>query len=439
VGARYIAADYWDLLPCPFDIFGGSRARYQFYREWLTEDDVAHMFESGEFHGDFVEVPTSDWYSREDNWHKQLMQSLGWEQYLPGDKGMYEVIYRYEKGHVKTFINRGFIAQDTKLTRPTKPVFPGNVPFTDMRYIMFPMEYFGMGVAESLEQLQNDKNLVRSQHRENVDMNLNAVVKVDRNADVALDTIVFGPQALWLMENTQTDVDVWTPPDVTTQTVLQIENQIMQDMERAAGRTRYGMGQTPPHGRETATAILRLQQAGLARMDTQIRLTEAVTVRNLGMQLADILQNFLHDDIFEQIVGRPKDAVFEDTDKWDLKYRVDAQPLGASITQIKELRIEQMMRMLEIVRQIPPQMMELDPTQPFRVSYHEILYKTFQAFGFSREEVEKALPATGEGTRLGPGEQGAKPLQPGQLGTDEELAQIEAALRERSAQGQPLT
>ena len=411
VGARFIAADYWDILPCPYDVIGGMRARYQWYREFLPEDEVAHLFEDGTFEGNFDDVPKGG-VSEEEEWHKDLLREIGWEDYEVGSSGLMEVFHRFSNGHIKTIINRGYIARDTEKSTPNDAPLPYNVPFLDMRYIIFPGEYFGMGVPEALEQLQKDLQLIRSQHRENVDMTLNGIIKVNRNADVDIDDLEFYPQAIWLLENMD-DVEVYTPPDVTTQSVLAIEGQVRQDMERAAGRTRYGMGLTPTHGRETATTVMRLQQAGAARIDTQIKLTEGVSIRGLGWQLALIMQDKLNPDIFEQITGASKEVTFADTDKWELKYKVDAHPLGSSITRVKEIMSEQMLRILEIIKSIDPRLLETSPTKS-RIEYGELIKMVVKSTGLSSEEVKKIIV---------PGEA----IPPGQLGDQQDLNQLAQA------------
>ena len=429
VGARFVAADYWDLIPCPHDIIGGTQARYQWYREWMTGEELEKLFEEGVYSGDWEDVPKQGG-AVEYEWHKTLLQEVGWENYLPGEDDLHEVLHRFEDGHVLTIINRGYIARDTLTTTPDDPPLPYNVPFLDMRYIMFPKEYWGMGIPESMEQLQRDKNLIRSQHRENVDMNLNSIVKVARDGDVDLDTLEFYPGAIWMMEDPK-DVDVWSPPDVTTQSVIAIEDQIMGDMERATGRSRYSKGETPPHARETATTVMRLQQAGASRMEAQVRLTEAVTVRGLAWQLALIAESKLNKDIFEQVTGKPKKEVFVDTDKWDLKYQVDARPTGSTVAAIKELRTEQMIRVMEIIGNLDPAMPQEDPT-PFRFSYREALDRLFMSLGMTTEDVDDLLPLIEEGKPKQP----AQPIPPGAIGTDDELAQIREAGKQFGEGGQ---
>jgi hypothetical protein len=421
VGADFIAADFWDLIPCPQDVVGGNQARYQWWRQWMTTEEVKQAFEDEVFEGDWDRVPKQGG-AVDYEWHKTLLAEVGWTNYVPGEEDLHEVMYRFSDGHVITIVNRGYIVQDTLAQTPDDPPYPYNVPFLDQRYIIFPKEYWGMGIPESIEQLARDKNLIRSQHRENADMNLNSIVKVARDGDVDLDTLEFYPGAIWMMEDPK-DVEVWSPPDVTSQTVIAIENQIMEDMERATGRSRYSKGETPPHARETATTVMRLQQAGASRIEAQIRITEAVTVRGLAWQLALIASEKLDEKIFEQVTGKTKKEVFVDTDKWELKYQVDARPTGSSISAIKELRTEQLLRTLEVMKDIDPLLAQKDP-EPFRLGMRQVLHKLFMSLGMTKEEADETVPKIEKGK-----EGGAKEIGPGELGTEDELAQVEAAGR----------
>lgn len=428
IGARYITADMWDVLPNVADYRAGRNARSQWYREWMDPTEVEDMFKDKTFMGDFADVPEigsggEGGFKRE--WHKELLQDIGWENYPISEPIGYELWHRYQDGQVITIINRGYIARDTLITTPRKSYLPYNVPFTDMRYVMWPKEYWGMGIPESLEQLQKDKNLIRSQHRENIDLVLNAVMKVRRDSNIDIDDLEIYPSAI-LMVDEMDDIDIWTPQDVTSQSVIPIEGKIESEMDRATGQYRYGRGETPPHGRERATTVVKLQQAGLSRMETQIKLTELYAVRRLGYQLSMLGKHKLNKDIFEKITGSTHKAAFKDTDDFDMKYMIDAQPVGSAISQIKELRIDQMIQTMELIQGIPPAVTQDDP-EPFRIAFRKVLGSTLIALGHSRREVEEEIIPTLKGTTRQPPVTAASK---GKRGTPAEVAQIKAGMEQ---------
>jgi hypothetical protein len=431
VGANFVSADYWDLLPNPNDWMGGRHATWQWYREFMTKDAVKDLFDRGVFKGNFKDVPEvgSAYDDPEKNWHTKLLHQLGWERWVPApeDEDLWEVFHRYEDGHIITIINRGYVARDTKQTLPNgETALPYNVPFIDSKYTIFDKEYFGVGIPEIIESLQRDKNLIRSQHRDNIDLVLNAIVKVSRDGDVDLSTIEHFPGAIWLADRVE-DVVREEITDVTSSQVLSIENKIELDMDRGVGSSRFSRGEQPMHSRETATAVVRLQQASATRLDTQIRLTESAGVRGMGWQLGLLAQQELNDEIFEKIAGATKEEVFgpdNDESEWDLRFKVDAFPLGSSITAVKELQAQQMTQILEIMSQMDPQRLQLGQDKR-SLEMGTVLENTFISMGLTREEAQKLIP------KVGPEGQGA--LTPANAPNQEDLGQIEAALREEAA------
>jgi hypothetical protein len=425
VGARYLTADFWDVLPNVADYRAGRNARSQWYREWLDPAEVESMFKDGTFIGSFADIPevgsAEGGFKRE--WHKELLQEIGWENYPISEPNGMEIWNRYDDGQVITIINRGYIARDTALTTPRKKYLPYNVPFTDMRYIIWPKEYWGMGVPESLEQLQKDKDLIRSQHRENIDLVLNAVMKVKRDANIDINDLEMYPSALLMVEDMD-DIEIWTPNDVTSQSVIPIESKIETEMDRSTGLYRYGRGETPPHGRERATTVVKLQQAGLGRMETQIKLTELYAIRRMGYQLAMLGRHKLNKDIFQKVAGVSKEEAFKDTDDFDMKYLVDAQPVGSAVSQIKELRIDQMLQTLDLITKFPPAITQDDP-EPFRVAIRKVLATTLVALGHSKREVdEEILPKLAGSTTQPPIVAASR----GKRGTPDEVAALKGGL-----------
>ena len=283
-----------------------------------------------------------------------------------------------------------------------------------------------MGIPETLEQLQKDKNLIRSQHRDNIDLVLNAVMKVKRDADVDINDLELYPSAI-LMVDEMDDIDIWTPADVTSQSVIPIEGKLETEMDRATGQYRYGRGETPPHGRERAATVVRLQQAGLSRMETQIKLTELYAIRRMGYQLSMLAKHKLNKDVFQKITGVGRDEAFADTDDFDMKYMVDAQPMGSAVSQIKELRLDQMLQTLELVSGIPPALMQNDP-EPFRVALRKVMSGILLALGHSKREVdEEIIPLLGQSRGTGPP---VKAVSTGSTGSPEEVAALKGALDE---------
>ena len=426
IGGRFFAPDFWDVLPS-WRAYRAKVARHMWHREWLHIDEIAEKFESGYFTGDFDQVLGSNGQPYDSKWHTELLQEIGMEDWIPDeDSNMVEVWNRYANGEVESILNRSYIGRNTAITAPG--YLPFDHPWTDTRYIKLPKEWFGMGIPELLQFLQLDKNLLRSQHRENLDMIMNAVIKARRGAGIDIDMLEWYPGAVWMLSDLD-DVQVEQMQDAMSGIVLNLEAKLEMEMEDLSGQPRYSRGMTPPHGRETATTVARLQQAGLTRMDMQVRMTEMSQIRDLGWKLALLAKDKMHDDIFEKITrGKTKDQVFEQTDDFDLKYLVDAQPMGARITAVKELKADQMMQLFQMASQIDPALTANDPN-PYRISLRSIMEVMLKAQGLHEDIIEKTLPLVQGGPGGGMVDGKAKAVPPGTLNNPQDLAMFAEALQ----------
>lgn len=410
VGASFEAIDFFDILPPVTAYRGGAKAPWMWRREYLHKDDVAKLFEKGTFKGSIEEVPGGV-SPRDRQWHKELLAEIGWTDWRP-DKEIYEVYHQYKDGHIISILNRGYIARDTAITTPKNPPFPYHNPVLDMRYVGVPKEWFAIGIPEILANLQLAINLLNSQHFDNVDLILNAVIKVRRDSGVDPALAFLHPGALWWVRDMD-DMAVEAPEDVTSGSWILNRRQLYEDAQNLVGQHGYSRGEVPPHGRETASTVIRLQQASLGRMETQVKLTELGPIRMMGRMLGAIAKNKLHKGIFEDVTGVPPVEVFRDTDDFAMKYMIDAVPRGSAISAVREIRTEQLMELLQIMTQVPPELTQNDPSKPFRYSIRENLEMIYRSKGLHQEDIERALPAIQPGPAAGPQ---PKPLSSGMVG-----------------------
>ena len=109
-----------------------------------------------------------------------------------------ENIHYFSGGDVITFADRKVIIRDT---REKKTPYPYSMPIVQYKYMPVPLEFFAMGIPEVLEVLQEDKNLVRSARRDNIDLVINKIVKARHGAEINFDLIKYYPGAIWPLEN----------------------------------------------------------------------------------------------------------------------------------------------------------------------------------------------------------------------------------------------
>lgn len=356
--------DYWDILP----VSGArrvSKARGIFVREFVTLEDLKLDAEqAGYTNIDKIKAPVSSSTDPERDWHKVLLQEVGMTNWVADDNEI-ETIHYFSGGHVITFADRKVILRDSNGAE--KP-YPYNMPIVQYKYMPVPLEFFAMGIPEVLEVLQEDKNLVRSARRDNIDLVINTIIKARQAADINFDLIKFYPGAIWPLENL-TDVEELEQKDVT-QSSYHEEGLIQKDMENALSLFGYARGMTPEHS-EQPTTVMKLQQASLNRLDLAIKLAEFTTLQNIATRVILLTRKYMDQGDYENIIGE-RDAGFYRISEEEIRRFYYVKPVGSSVTNIKEIRQAQIQFAIDSLSKIPPQMMA-DNVEPFRVNWYEAL------------------------------------------------------------------
>lgn len=362
-GPRFDFNDFWDIFPDPMARRLGRNCRYIIKRSKPYFEELMDMEQKGIYKN--VRQMESLNSGDIDDERKQLLMEIGVQQYISDDKDVHEILEMYSYGHIITVGDRQIILRDTRSDK-FRP-YPYDIPLVDDRYVPVPGEFYGMGIPEILRDLQADKNTVRSQRRENVDLILNKILKLRSGADVDIDTLKFFPGAIWMVEDIERDIRELDLRDVT-QSAYQEEEHLDMDMERATGQYRYSQGQAPQR-EETATGIIRLQQAAQSRMDISLKMTEFSAMRSIATKVILQVRQFMPQAEYERIVGEP-DAGFYKIPLEDIQRFYDFMPVGSSITRVKEQRAKQLMEGLKMLMSIPPQVQQMGG---FQVNYRKMI------------------------------------------------------------------
>jgi hypothetical protein len=135
------------------------------------------------------------------------------------------------------------------------------------------------------------------------------------------------------------------------------EEIIKQDIDNATGEFMYMRG-APPERRETATGIVRLQQAGTVRFDTISKMLEFTVIRHTAKIFLWLDYQFLPKEELQKILGDVDyellgaEAFYQQPIDVMLK-QYNFQPMGSSTTAIKEVRIQQVMQAYQMFNQDP--------------------------------------------------------------------------------------
>jgi hypothetical protein len=260
-----------------------------------------------------IKSPESGGADPDKDWHRTLLEEVGLTNYHPDDDNDVEVIHYFSGGHVISIGDRKVILRNSN-TKGIRP-FPYDMPLVQYKYMPVPLEFFAMGIPEVLEALQEDKNLIRSARRDNIDLCINKILKARSGADINFDLIKYYAGAIWPLENL-TDIEEMDQADVT-QSSYQEEAMRASDMENALSLFGYARGQTPEHS-EQPTTVMKLQQASLNRLDLAVKLCEFTTLQNIATRIIMLTRRFMEKDDYEAIVGG-QDAGFFKMSEEDIK------------------------------------------------------------------------------------------------------------------------
>jgi hypothetical protein len=355
---------FWDVLPIPSPR-RISKARGIFARDWMTMEDI--NLEFGTEVGKKIRGPMTGANEVERNWHRQLLNEIGMSDYETESDDI-EVLHYLSGGNVISLADR------MTILRNDKNAYPYPNPIVQYKYMPAPNEWFGLGIPEVLEFLQEDDNLIRSAVRDNMDLSINKIIKFRDDPGMNTDAWKFYAGALWPVAN-MNDLEFMDIPDVTQSALMEIQNR-KHEKENTLSLFGYARGMTPQHT-EQPTTVMKLQQASLNRTDLAVKLAEFGVLQNVAMRvILHIRSNWTLDD-YESVIGEP-DAGFFDLSPEDIRKYYLIKPVGSSVTNIREIRQQQVQYAMQVLQSIPPQMMMGNIT-PFGVDWYEAAKATLES------------------------------------------------------------
>ena len=364
-------SDFWDVMP----IAGAkriTRARGVFMREFQTVEELKQRERDKIYRNvNMIKTPESSGSDPDKDWHRVLLEEVGLTNYRTDDNDV-EVIHYFSGGHVITIGDRKVILRNTN-ANDQRP-FPYDMPLVQYKYMPVPLEFFAMGIPEVLEALQEDKNLIRSARRDNIDLVINKVLKARSGADINFDLIKYYAGAIWPLENL-TDIEEMQMQDVT-QSSYQEEAMREHDMENALSLFGYARGMTPQHS-EQPTTVMKLQQASLNRLDLAVKLAEFTTLQNIAARIVMLTRRYMTKDDYEAIVGG-QDAGFYQMTEDDIKRFYLFTPMGSSVTHVKEVRLQQINAALQTAMQIPPEL-RMNNIEPYTLNLYQAEKELYEA------------------------------------------------------------
>lgn len=285
----------------------------------------------------------------------QMLSEIGMasqgEEIWDEKSGKVEILDCFEDGDVITIAGRRAIIQDTTKEAMRPFLFPS--PILDVRTTGAPQEFIGIGMTEQIKPIQKEMNLIRSQRRDNIALLLNKMFMYDMmKGEIRWDTLVSAPGNVIMGTNIHEALQELQMTDVTGSAFKESED-LRYDMQNVSSMWDYARGGTPRR-RETATGIIRLQQAAQSRNEWLLRKFDIQITQPLGLRLIVYLREHLSTEDYREIVGPENHAEeFFDLDPKQLKRMIYIKPMTESIVSVKEINVNQLLMAFDRLIQFP--------------------------------------------------------------------------------------
>lgn len=403
----YIDADPVDI----YKIFPDPRSRslkkadWIIHKDWIEYDRLLEQAKQGIYKKSIVET-LKEKYETEwnvDKYKRERIESIDRESdwgYNPTRKAV-EILEYWDRDEIVSVAGREVV-----LKREPNP-FKGLLPFVMTRYTAVPHEFYGIGIPEMAQTLQQELNDLRNQRMDNVNIIINRMFIANKYSDIDFDTLVSYPGNVILAGDVE-DVKPLDTRDVTRSCYME-EERLITDIQNVTGEWEYGRGQ-PPERRETATGIIRLQQAGNIRFDSIVKRIEFGTMRALAKMFIWYAYHFLPPERMMTIVGeedfaRRRGMRFYELSPHDILRQYHFQPLGSSVSAVKEMRAQQMLNLYNIFNQDPM----IDQEELRRMTMQALDVKNIDKLLISEEDMMAEQQASIDAGFVPPGAPGAAP------------------------------
>lgn len=351
------AFDYLYLdAPHPFLMFPEpgpkrlSRSNWLIKQSFETFDTLKRWQERG-IYKDIGDLNSGEKTSEQDP-VEVLLQSIGLKG-IDFNQSKIELLDHFEDGDVITIANRRLVIRDTRkdVLRPYS--YP--LPVLDCRFAGAPGEFEGMGAMEVTKPLQKELNLLRSQRRDNVALILNKLWQYDMMAgEVDVSTLFSAPGNVILQQG---DCLKEMPVTDVTASSYKEEQSLIYDLQSVLSFWDYGRGATPRR-KETATGIIRLQQAAQARNEWHLRKLDQYILQPLARRILTYIRETLPEDDAVLIVGESQSEAikqFYSLEPRDVQRLVQIRPMTDSISSIKEIDTNMFLQAFDRLIRMPQQ------------------------------------------------------------------------------------
>ncbi len=352
-------------------------ARYCGHISHMTKAQLEQKEDIGMFKLDWKKIPKD---SKGNAARDYRMSSVGlptFDDQVPenDEDALYEVIHYWEDDKYVAIINRAYIACDTE-----NPYWHKKKPYDKAVYTVVPGEFYGIGIVEMVEDLQDELNAERNQRIDFRSMCLRRMFKVRRGSVVDKKQLKWRQNGIVEVDDMD-DIREFTVADVPSSSFA-VENQAKQDFQDTTGAHDVVMGSSDTS--ETATTTMSKDNNASMRFRLTISNIEKKLLVSVARKMLQNNQQFLDTDRVLRIAG-------ENGDEWakispaEIQGEFDFVAMGSSVEPLanKEAFKQRMIELYGVATKDPIY-------QDFPGKRMAILRKVFEAFDI--KETDNLVP-----------------------------------------------
>lgn len=359
-----------------------SDARYCGHVAYLTKSELEQMAERDEeIKLKWEDIPKD---YRKNNVRNERMGSIGLpsvqeENVHDDDDRLYEVHYYWEDDKQVILINRHYLAKEGD-----NPYWHKRKPYVKDVYTEVPHEFYGIGVVEMIEDLQDELNAERNMRIDYRAMNLRRMWKVRRGANIKPSDLRWRQNGIVRVDDIDQDLKEIEPAQIGSDSFNQ-EGTIKQDIRDTTGAHDVVMG---TDGRSsTATETMTKDNNASIRFKLIISSVEKRLLVGVSNLMIQNNQQFIDSELSFRVTGEEDEWV--EMDPNDIQGKFDLVAAGSSVEPManKEAFKQRMVELYGVV--------SADPfMQQYPDKRRNLLKKVLEAFDI--QDTEELLPSEEE-------------------------------------------
>jgi hypothetical protein len=295
-------------------------ARYCGHVEFLTKEELIEREELG-YKFDWEQINNED---KQNEARNNRLSSVGLpsaERNINNEDGLYEVHHYWEDDKNVVIINRSYIALEKE-----NPFWHMKKPYVKDVYTEVPGEFYGMGVVEIVENLQDELNTERNMRIDYRSFALRRMFKVRRGAQINKSQLKWRQGGIVEVDNMDDIEDFKIDTGVGAS--FNQEETIKMDFKDATGAHDVLMGTA--NSSETATTTMTKDNNASIRFKHIISSIEKRLLAGVAKFMIQLNQQFIDSEKILRVTGEGGDE-WKNITPEEIQGEFDLIPMGTSV------------------------------------------------------------------------------------------------------------